>query len=100
YYLTESRLEDAEQTLKAKVAKFARSADSLLQLSGHYWQFDKRKEAQRILEQMLSQRNIFPNAPLQVGRFYGDHHDCENAIRVLRDGERSSPKQRIDYKRP
>lgn len=100
YYLTESRLEGAEQTLKAKVAMFPRSADFLLQLSGHYWQFDKRKEAQSILEQMLSQRNIFPNAPLQVGRFYGDHLDWENAIRVLRDGERSSPKQRIDYKRP
>ncbi len=99
YYLAESRLEDAEQALKAKAAKFPRSADVLLQLSGHYWQFNKRPEAQILLEQILSQRKIFPNGPLQAGRFYGDHLDWDNAIRVLRDGERSSPKEPYTYKR-
>ena len=99
YYLAESRLEDAEQTLKAKAAAFPRSADYLLQLSGHCWQFNKRQDAQHILDQMLSQRNLFPNAPLLVGRFYGDHLDWDNAIRVLREGERSSPKDPYAYKR-
>jgi tetratricopeptide (TPR) repeat protein len=99
YYLSQSRLEDAEQTLKTKVARFPQSPDSLLQLSAHYQRFNKRKEAESILEQMLSQRNIFPDGPLQVGRFYGDHLDWEDAIRVLRDGERLSPQKRIEYKR-
>ena len=100
YYLTQSRLDDAEQTLKTKVTRFPQSPDFLLQLCGHYWRFNKRKEAEGILQQMLSQRNAFPDALLQVGRFYGDHFDWEDAIRVLRDGERSAPRDRIRYKRP
>jgi tetratricopeptide (TPR) repeat protein len=99
YYLTQSRLEDAEQTLKMKVARFPKSSDFLLQLSGHYWRFNNRKAADGILEQMLSSPSAFPKAALQVGRFYGDHLDWDDAIRVLREGERSSSKERIDYKR-
>jgi tetratricopeptide (TPR) repeat protein len=100
YYLSQSRLEDAELTLKTKMARFPQSPDFLLQLSEHYWRFNKRKSADDILDQMLSQRNIFPEAPLQVGRFYGNHLDWDDAIRVLREGERSSPKERrVEYKR-
>jgi tetratricopeptide (TPR) repeat protein len=100
YYLSQSRLEDSEQTLKKKVARFPQSSDFLLQLSAHYWRFNNRKAAEAILEQMLSSRSVFPKAPLLVGRFYGDHLDWEDAIRVLREGEPSSPKERIEYQRP
>jgi predicted Zn-dependent protease len=100
YYLSESRLEDAGRILKSKVTKFPQSPDFLLQLAEYYWRFENRKAAQGVLEQMLSQRNVFADAPLRVGRSYGNHLDWDDAIRVLREGERSSPRERrIEYKR-
>ena len=68
-YMTEKRLDDAEQILKLKTENNPKSASYLLQLAAHYVVVNRRPDMDAVMQRLTDVKQ-FPDGHLLAGDFY------------------------------
>jgi tetratricopeptide (TPR) repeat protein len=68
-YMTEKRLDDAEQILKLKTENNPKSANYLLQLAAHYVIVKRRPDMDAVMQRLTDEKQ-FPEGHLLAGDFY------------------------------
>jgi len=99
HYNSTKRAVDAENLLKRKVSNNPKESLFAIQLSDYYWRRGKRQEAQAILAMMADHPKDFPQGRMEVGDFYAERSEKDEAIRQYEAGLRASPKDKLAYQK-
>jgi len=99
-YMGSNRPADAENILRLKVANNPTDASSFIQLARHY-AFTKNTGAMNsILQRMLNDSKDFPDGRLDVGNFYSDLSQLDQAAEQFYEGIRSAaPSKKAVYQK-
>jgi tetratricopeptide (TPR) repeat protein len=83
-------LAGAEQILKNKHANLPSDAGTVLELARFYAATSREADLKAVLQQMLDNPKVFPQAPLQVGDFYALLRRWEDARRQYEAGAQAN----------
>jgi tetratricopeptide (TPR) repeat protein len=93
------RIAEAEKVFELKVANNPQEQAYYLQLAAHYYNEKKIPEMTATLDKLLADRATFPDARLQVGRFYIRQGNFREAMRHLQAGLREDPERKLAYRK-
>lgn len=93
------RVAEAEKVFQMKVANNPKEQPYYLQLAAHYYNEKKIPEMTATLDKLLADRAAFPDARLQVGRFYMRQGNLQEAMRHLQEGLREDPERKLAYRK-
>ncbi|MBZ5580236.1 MAG: tetratricopeptide repeat protein [Acidobacteriia bacterium] len=90
YYTSVKRPVDAENILKSKVDANPKQAIYVLELAQHYRRAGKEPEMKALVASLLDDPKSFPLANLQVGDFYNQAGDREQALKYYQAGAQAA----------
>jgi tetratricopeptide (TPR) repeat protein len=105
YYRSAGRTGDAEKILQTKRANNPNDAASSLQLAAFYASASREAEMKSVLQQMIDNPKVFPQARLQVGDLYGQMQRWNDALQQYEagaealGGDKAKAEQRVVYLR-
>ena len=98
-YVEESRLSEAEQILKSKIANLPKESRPLVQLADFYWRQQRPREMSETLNRILSDKKDFPQGRAIVGDFYIGIAKPDEAMQQYTEGMRSDAKDTALYQK-
>ena len=96
-YLLLKKSTEAEEILKAKLNNNLADADAAFQLAAFYAGAAREKEMKAALQRLLDNPEVFPQAHLQLGDFYGRLRRWDDAIQQYEQGAQARPKEKLVY---
>jgi predicted Zn-dependent protease len=97
YYAQWGRMGDAEAILKRKVAKNPKNGLYRIELARFYNRAGRNAEAREILDIMAGDLKNFPQAYVDVGDYYMESRNWDEARRAFTLGAQKDPKSGILY---
>ncbi len=98
-YMTEKRLDDAEQILKLKAENNPKSATFLLQLAAHYAVVNRRPDMDAVMQRLTDVKQ-FPEGHLLAGDFYFSRlREYDLARQQYEAGSAAFPNDKLVYQK-
>jgi tetratricopeptide (TPR) repeat protein len=99
HYVKTRRLADAERLLQSEIAAFPKNARPRLQLASLYRASGRSRELSQELAKITGDRANFPDGPLEVGDFYAEFRQWDEALQQYRAGIQTSPNKKLYHQR-
>jgi tetratricopeptide (TPR) repeat protein len=99
HYMRSNRMADAEELLKNEAANLPGNASPQLQLATLYLRMHREADMVRTLNNLASNRKVFPQAHAMVGDFYAAIPRWDDASKEYEAGISSSPKDKLLYQK-
>jgi tetratricopeptide (TPR) repeat protein len=97
HYMLLNRIADAEKILKAKVSNNPTESRNVLQLAMFYASTSRPDDMKAVLQTMLDNPKVFPDAHLHAGDFYVKVQHFDDALREYEQGVKGNAKEKIVY---
>lgn len=99
YYIQKSHGADAERIRLLKVEKNPADSLPVMQLAQHYWSHNQHSLADRTIQALLRDPKTFPEAFLNIGDFYQQNGNWDEAVRAFEAGAAKNPKEKALYQK-
>ena len=99
YYAATNRLDQAEGVLKSQIANNPKRAEYVVELANFYSRFHRDAEANALLKGVLDHASDYPRAYLLVANYYALNSDWPDATRLLEEGARLYPRDKLIYEK-
>jgi tetratricopeptide (TPR) repeat protein len=99
YYIQKSRVADAERIRLLKMEKNPTNSLPVMQLAQHYWSLNQHSLAERTIQRLLRDPKTFPEAYLNIGDFYQQNGNWDEAVRAFEAGAAMYPEKKAVYQK-
>ena len=99
YYVAAKRTDQAESILKSKMANNPKQAEYVMELANFYSRLHRDAEANALVKGVLDHASDYPQANLYAGNFYAVNGDWSEAARLLEEGAKRYPQDKLAYEK-